>query len=264
MYHIYINTTEYLCARGELPYDHALHEQVVALSSWDGSEADIFSVSCLAAALGIVKQAFVNMQRAGDMPSPQRISFEWRELQDGTTEYLYISGARFPIRVWMVGRIQDIELEHFYYRPGPILTVIEPVFEENVRAANAVLTFLTNQTRVQQYYDYRPHDAITAYGHTAELDATASTLEDTFTRTRSETHMRSRLYDATDLLDPREATVSLTSLDFDVGDLVLQEVFICRTTYGVYGDSIKGDAKYELRYLYKLADSYSMSSGQFL
>ncbi|KAI0055002.1 hypothetical protein BV25DRAFT_1843271 [Artomyces pyxidatus] len=249
-------------------YNAGLHQKVDMLNEWDDPVTGIMSISKLAQALGLIPQSDSVTENGvvvadtpgsvdqSDLATPS-MDVEWRPdmspLTGCVTESLYPVGGQGPVRMWMVGVLDDHDFKHFADHKGYAFTTMRPLYAESINATNALLASWTSELDRQYFNWFKPSDIVNASTDTADHFASGAAYpwaHDEPSVIRWARFCNRRLFDARDVEDPLQATEILSHEDFENGDLVLQECMVRRSRFSI---NLAGLPALELRYVYKLS-----------
>ncbi|KAI0062394.1 hypothetical protein BV25DRAFT_1915945 [Artomyces pyxidatus] len=155
--------------------DAGLLERVRTLSEWENTMAGIMSVAGLARSLDLVGGSYSTNGHNDHQEQPSltpSMSVEWRYVMpspDGNIiEFLHAVGARAPLRVWMVGILEDHELQPFERMNGYVFTSLRPLLRDSLVAANAILAHWAHREDIDHFQLFKPADAVQASAITYE------------------------------------------------------------------------------------------------
>ncbi|KAI0067144.1 hypothetical protein BV25DRAFT_1835451 [Artomyces pyxidatus] len=136
--------------------------------------------------------------------------YEWKDskttFDDSVVELLYSHGRDQPLRIWMVGAIEDHDIRYLGRSTGYAFTNMRPLYGDSLRGANEVLAHWTSEEDM----NFQPY---------ANDGASLSRWSKFPTR---------RLFDARNIDNPLHSQDFLVDSDFRKGDLVLQECMLKR------------------------------------
>ncbi|KAI0054750.1 hypothetical protein BV25DRAFT_1922405 [Artomyces pyxidatus] len=191
-------------------------------------------------------------------PEPDSLpsSFKWAgdfyDKSDRRIQCLYLTDQDTPLRVWMVGMLDDVELEAMFDRPGYAWTIMRPLFKGSLHAANALLDHFTHPDDTADFEWHDPDDAIHAsYSTDTHPDNLSFISTDKDTADRDALFPVNHLFDAQDVENPLHSRNTVSDRAFTYRVVVLQECLLTRVSRH-WGDP--GFTPYfVLRNVYKLS-----------
>ncbi|KAI0054751.1 hypothetical protein BV25DRAFT_1922406 [Artomyces pyxidatus] len=182
------------------------------------------------------------------------LDFKWigdfRDKSGRKVECLGIRGQRNPVRIWMVGMLDDLELGAFSDRPGIAQTIMRPLNWGGLHGANALLRHFTPSVGTHKWHE--PDDAIlSTWSKDQDPDKLNFTGPDYITIDRDDIFPNDHLFDAYGLDNPITSRTVLSDTDFHIHDFVLQECFFAKVTRSLATEDVT--AYFILRKVYKLS-----------
>ncbi|KAI0054753.1 hypothetical protein BV25DRAFT_1922408 [Artomyces pyxidatus] len=230
-----------------------LQSKVRTLSEWDDREAGILSILKLAQALGIHDGVSLTDVTEGVVDASTPSPFEWRgnTITDGrVNQHLHYIDQDTPLRIWMVGVLDEADLQNFCFYPGSVYTTMRPLFQDSWLSANAVLSHFTTEDDKRFFDWYERNDSIRAWDNTTDgLYRMAYNDRDELSVLRRTLFPIDRLFDGQFVDNPLESHTFFSDHHFHDGDLVLQE---CLLTRSLRPPETTASASLQLRYVYRL------------
>ncbi|KAI0063882.1 hypothetical protein BV25DRAFT_1837426 [Artomyces pyxidatus] len=275
--------------------DTRLLAKIHELSQFDLRNTGLISISRLAGSLGLLEKTHLTQGRGkdltngdGDLTAISPMDVEWRSHMHSPggniVEFLQQSSGQSPLRVWMVGILQNHDLKPLEDNAGYVFTTIRPFYSEILQAARAILSNWTVPEDFEFFQSFHFGDVIQASTDTGDPRKDFAKLCFIFNahgyssssfplgprRTiftpldqmpRKSDHFssiiphlihnqRGRLIDGRSMDDPLQSQVTLPAGEFENGDVILQECMIRRHRHSRHSVTFPW---FELRYVYKLS-----------
>ncbi|KAI0062084.1 hypothetical protein BV25DRAFT_1838601 [Artomyces pyxidatus] len=259
-----LRTTEYADLERAVVRE-GLHHTVLRLSEWDDKITGILSITQLARALhlpGFNVDRKIPQTRESTTSCPMVVEWRCDKWFPGgdVVEFLFESGGRGPIRVWMVGILDDHEFDYFARRSAYVFTAMCPLYKESMYAANAVLSNWTSKEDAEYFNWFGPSNPIQASTDRTDPLSYLMFAHDRPSIMRWVETNADRLFDACDAPDPMDSRTPLSPEDFHNGDLVLQECIMRRNRSNSFiGIFSQGDIPSVYAIALMLALSYTVS-----